>query len=107
MDVETPRIPAQQTPSYEARKDAGEVVQLSADVRRLRWSLNGPLAILVQVIKDQWIDPDPDATPPEPYYQQAAPADDNTVTSWHAVAQSSFTKPKVSSVTSKVDPLEH
>ncbi|KAK4246222.1 hypothetical protein C7999DRAFT_33355 [Corynascus novoguineensis] len=85
MDVETPRIPAQQTPSYEARKDAGEVVQLSADVRRLRWSLNGPLATSVQ----------------------AAAADDGTITSWHAVAQSPFTEPKVSSVTIKVDPLEH
>jgi len=107
MDVETPRIPAQQTPSYEARKDAGEAVQLSADVRRLRWSLNGPLATSVQVMKDHWIDPEPDAAPPEPYCQQAAAADDGTITSWHAVAQSPFTEPKVSSVTIKVDPLEH
>ena len=110
MDVETTRIPAAQqtpTPSYEVRKDAGEFVQLSADVRRLRWPLNGPLATSVQVMKDRWIDPDPDAAPPEPYCQQAAAADDDgTITSWHAVAQSPFTEPKVSSVTIYVDPLE-
>jgi hypothetical protein len=106
MDVETPRIPVQQTPSYEARKDSGEVVQLGTDVRRLRWSLNGPLATSVQVMKDYWFDPDPDAAPPEPYCQQAAAADDGIITSWHVVAQSPFTEPKVSSVTIKVDPLE-
>lgn len=86
MDIQTPSIPAQQTPSYEARKDAGGFVQLSADVRRLRWSLNGPPATSVQVMKDRWIDQDPDAAPPEPYCRQAAATDGGTITSWHAVA---------------------
>ncbi|KAK4109031.1 hypothetical protein N656DRAFT_831756 [Canariomyces notabilis] len=104
MDVETRSIPAQQIPSYEARKEAGEFVKLSADVRRLRWSLNGPLATSIQVMKDRWVDPDPDAAPPEPYCQQE---DDGTIASWHAVAQSPYTEPKVSSVTIRVDPLEH
>ncbi|KAK4102272.1 hypothetical protein N658DRAFT_409271, partial [Parathielavia hyrcaniae] len=70
-------------PSYEEQDSPQNRVLVNPKVRRIRWTLNGPLEIAITVARDQLFDPDEVA---EPYHQG------------HPFAQAPLTKPKVSSL---------
>ena len=88
---------ADQTPSYETARQTHPQVVLTHDARRLYWTLGGPLTSAISVMGDKWYDPD---VPLEPYCVQAEP-----LLSWHSIAQSALTEPKISSITVSVEQL--
>jgi len=88
---------AGRTPSYETARETHLQVVLTHDARRLYWTLSGPLTSAISVMDDKWYDPD---VPLESYCVQA-----ELSLSWHSIAQSALTEPKISSVTVSVEQL--
>ena len=68
----------------------------SASAKRLRWTLDCPLEAAISVAGGTLIDP---TIPDEPYHRAGA------VDQWHPISGDSFTEPKVSSATIRVEPL--
>lgn len=89
-----------QLPSYEEQRKIHGHTLLTEDARRIRWLLNGPLTTAVSVMQHHQIDPD-DAVF-ESYYRTLEGGEP----SWHPISQSPYTTPKVSSITTWVDPLD-
>ncbi|KAK7923757.1 Pectin lyase fold/virulence factor [Apiospora marii] len=93
--------------SYEDLENDYWNPRMNRDVRRLRWSLDGPIAQAVSVMHHAYYDPeDP---PPEPFYCSPANSDSDNEGpgTWHAVSQPSLYEPKVSSVTVDVSCLHN
>lgn len=88
-------------PSLGERTRARDQTSVSADARRIRWTLNGPLETAIAVARDYSFDPD---EVPEPYYR--GPSGDDGKPTWHPFSQSSLAEPKVSSLELFVDPLD-
>ncbi|KAK8083976.1 hypothetical protein PG996_002757 [Apiospora saccharicola] len=62
--------------SYEDLRADYWYPNMPREVRRLRWSLDGPLDKAVSVMHHAYYDPDD--PPPEPFYQPQADNDDTT-----------------------------
>lgn len=77
---------------------SGPLPKHAAGIRRLHWTLQGPLSTAISVMDSNW---NPNA-PTEPYCQQLAPS----AAVWHSVSQEPLTTPKVSSISVVVDALE-
>jgi hypothetical protein len=88
-------------PSFEERNHPADGVDLVAETRRIRWTLNGPLETAITISRDVYFDSDEGT---EPYYLGN---DDNEEPKWHAFSQLPLTEPKVSSLRLCVDPLDH
>ncbi|KAF9876998.1 hypothetical protein CkaCkLH20_05264 [Colletotrichum karsti] len=79
-------------PSYQKRRDAGEIVGLTSDAARIFWRLRGPLSTCVFVVEDHR----DMGSSREPYARQEG---------WHPVSQASLTEPKIGSIAVAVDAL--
>lgn len=76
---------------------------LSADARRIRWTLNGPLETSIFIVQlGRQFDPD---EVPEPYFL-GYNGDREGNPTWHPFSQSPLTERKVSSTKLFVDPLD-
>lgn len=89
-------IPSFETLSSRAWTENRPQPQDTTHVRRLYWTLQGPLSESVTVMENHW---NPDA-PREPYCQSVEPL------SWHSISQEPFTTPKVSSISVTIDDWE-
>ncbi|KAB5551030.1 hypothetical protein GE09DRAFT_1240125 [Coniochaeta sp. 2T2.1] len=89
-----------QFPSYEEQRQKTHVL-LTEEARRIRWRLNGPLSTAVSVMEHWQIDPDNAVF--EPYYTGDGETGPGT---WHHLAQSPYTTPKISSITVAVEALD-
>ncbi|KAK8054964.1 hypothetical protein PG993_000191 [Apiospora rasikravindrae] len=84
--------------SYEDLKNDQWYINVNREIRRLRWSLDGPLDKAVQVMRHAYYDPDDPA--PEPFYCPRTDDDEKGLErNWHAVSELSLFEPRVSSVT--------
>ena len=83
-------------PSYEAVRTPEKAVLVTDDMKRLYWTLDGPLETAISVMPQPYYEAD--ATR-EPYFTPAMSA-------WHAVSQAAFTEPRVSSCTVSVRELD-
>lgn len=84
-------------PSFEELSRAKQTALLTKDAQRLRWALDGPLTTALSVMQEPYHDPE--AGSPEPYFNSQNG-------SWHAVSQTPYTDPKISSVTVTVWQLD-
>jgi hypothetical protein len=85
-------------PAYEVFRKAGLPIGLNSDAKRLKWALDGPLHSAIQVMRGMKYDPN---LPTEPYGEQTA-----STATWHPIAQSPLTDPKVSSVIVHIEIVE-
>ncbi len=83
-------------PSFEERWAVQDYTVLTPHAYRIRWTLEGPLATSVSVMKQSLVDPDDDEAP-EPYYQGST---------WHPFSNSPLTDPPISSIRVHVNPLD-
>jgi hypothetical protein len=81
-------------PSMQELRDAQGAIQELPGRLGLIWQLNGPLSTAVLIKQG--------VNPPEPYCNRTGTNTDQ----WHALATSSLTEPKISSITVQVSELE-
>ncbi|RYP59998.1 hypothetical protein DL769_008315 [Monosporascus sp. CRB-8-3] len=84
-------------PTLEALRTAHQPVFLTSALKRLYWTLQGPISTEIFVMEEEQ---NPDS-PREAYFRQTLAG-----TSWHPISQEALTEPKVSSITVKVDDLK-
>ncbi|KAI1376909.1 hypothetical protein F4677DRAFT_60727 [Hypoxylon crocopeplum] len=83
-----------QLPSFNALRAAHQPPRLFPDMRRLFWTLDGPLAESIWIMENA---NNPDSL--EPYFN-------GEEQSWHTASNSPLTEPKVSSITVHVNDLD-